>query len=65
MTDTTITSFTDRFGGTAWVVTWGNGLNAPFTIALSHEEAESIARGERQWVEPLVTFDASRTRPAY
>ena len=46
MTDTTIASFTDRFGGTAWVVTWGKGMTQS-RIALSYEEAESIARGER------------------
>jgi hypothetical protein len=55
MTDITITSFTDRFGGTAWVLTWGKGLTQS-RIASSYEEALSLALGERQWVEPLVTF---------
>ena len=55
MTTTTIASFTDRFGGTAWVVTWGKGLTQS-RIASSYDEAQSIARGERQWVEPLVVF---------
>jgi hypothetical protein len=55
MTDIAITSMTDRFGGTFWAVTWGKGLTQT-RMASSYEEALSIALGERQWVEPLVTF---------
>ena len=59
MTDITITSFTDRFGGTAWVLTWGKGLTQS-RIASSYDEAQSIVRGERQWVEPLITMKGGK-----
>ena len=57
MNNTTIVSFTDRFGGTAWAVTWGPGITQT-RMADSYDEAQAIARGDRprQWVEPLVTF---------
>ena len=60
MTDITITSITDRFGGTFWVLTWGKGITQT-RIASSYEGIMMTDIREREAAGVKVLFDSAGT----